>query len=52
MPLTIEAKADATYPITGAASIAAKIARDAQIDPGQGCGYPGDSDTIKWLKAQ
>lgn len=44
---TIEPKADATYPVVGAASIAAKLARDAAIAllGDVGSGYPSDPVT-------
>ena len=48
---TIEPKADARYPICGAASIFAKLYRDEQIrDLGAvGSGYPSDPITRAWL---
>ena len=49
----VEPKADLTYPIVGAASIVAKVLRDAQlklIDGDTGSGYPSDPKTRKWLK--
>jgi ribonuclease HII len=49
----IEPKADLTYPIVGAASIVAKVLRDAQlklIDGEVGSGYPSDPKTRNWLK--
>ncbi|MFT5681302.1 MAG: ribonuclease HII [Myxococcota bacterium] len=47
----IEPKADANYPVVGAASIAAKVHRDAQIHAlgPVGSGYPSDPVTRKWL---
>ena len=54
---TIEAKADANYPIVGAASIFAKTLRDAALAEltatfgDLGSGYPGDPKTKAWLKA-
>jgi ribonuclease HII len=43
----IEPKADGTYPVVGAASIAAKLTRDAAIDAlgAVGSGYPSDPVT-------
>lgn len=48
----IEPKADLNYPIVGAASIAAKLCRDAHIDAldNVGSGYPSDPKTRKWLQ--
>lgn len=59
----VEPKADATWPVVGAASIFAKLARDAalaEIDAttvvaGQGSigsGYPSDPRTRAWLSAR
>jgi ribonuclease HII len=51
-----ESKADARYPLVMAASIIAKVARDAAIDRlraehGEiGSGYPGDPATIAFLR--
>lgn len=45
MNLCIQAKADDTFPITGAASIVAKVTRDRQIDQAWGSGYPADPNT-------
>ncbi|KAH0577690.1 Ribonuclease [Spironucleus salmonicida] len=50
LQMTIQAKADAIYPITGAASIVAKLTRDDQIQKQWGSGYPGDEKTITWLR--
>jgi ribonuclease H2 subunit A len=59
----VEAKADAKYPITSAASIAAKVTRDAcwlnwtMAEPGLalpdtiGSGYPGDARTKALIEA-
>lgn len=64
---TVTSKADAIYPIVGAASIAAKVTRDrcienwayAEAAPGKdvwkslgalGSGYPGDPNTVAYLK--
>lgn len=54
---TIEPKADATFPIVGAASIFAKTLRDDLLDElraefGEiGSGYPSDPKTRSWLSA-
>ena len=53
---TIEPKADATYPVVGAASIFAKTLRDEALELlastfGElGSGYPGDPRTRSWLE--
>ena len=49
--LIIEPKADLTYPVTGAASIAAKVRRDEAIHAlgPVGSGYPSDPVTREWL---
>ena len=49
--LVIEPKADATWPVVGAASIFAKVNRDAAITAlGEvGSGYPSDPVTRAWL---
>ena len=48
---TIEPKADGNYPICGAASIFAKVHRDAAINAlgAVGSGYPSDPVTRAWL---
>jgi ribonuclease HII len=48
---TIEPKADANYAVVGAASIHAKVHRDAQIAAlgAVGSGYPSDPVTRAWL---
>lgn len=51
----VEPKADATYPVVGAASIYAKTTRDAAIDAlgvEVGSGYPSDPVTRAWLTAR
>lgn len=62
MDITVESKADGRYPVTGAASICAKVHRDRltegleSVEEGLvvtrefGCGYPGDAVTKKWLR--
>jgi len=49
--MTVEPKADANYPVVGAASIVAKVHRDAAIDAlgSVGSGYPSDPVTRAWL---
>lgn len=48
---TIEPKADANYVVVGAASIVAKVHRDAEIAKlgAVGSGYPSDPKTRAWL---
>ncbi|MDP6931330.1 MAG: ribonuclease HII [Myxococcota bacterium] len=50
--LVVEPKADGRYPVVGAASIAAKVHRDAAIrDLGAvGSGYPSDPVTRDWIR--
>jgi len=49
---TIEPKADGNYPVCGAASIFAKVHRDAQIEAlgSVGSGYPSDPITRSWIQ--
>ncbi len=55
--VTAESKADAKYPLVMAASIVAKVARDAAIariaaaHGDVGSGYPGDPRTVSFLEA-
>lgn len=50
--MIIEPKADLTYTVVGAASIFAKVHRDAQIEAlgAVGSGYPSDPKTRAWIK--
>jgi len=56
LKIVSEHKADKKYPIVSAASILAKVERDKVISQLQkkhgnlGCGYPSDSNTIKFLE--
>lgn len=52
--LVVEPKADLNHPVCGAASIFAKVTRDAALaalGPGLGSGYPSDPVTRAWLAA-
>ena len=56
---TVEAKADANYPPCQAASIVAKVLRDAKIHQdsilhghSMGSGYPSDPNCRAWIQAQ
>ncbi|MFW5956237.1 MAG: ribonuclease HII [Halorhabdus sp.] len=57
LDLRAEHEADETYPIVGAASIVAKVARDAHVDAlaakygDLGSGYPGDQTTRDFLES-
>eukprot|EP01105_Mastigella_eilhardi_P005471 TRINITY_DN17170_c0_g1_i1.p1 TRINITY_DN17170_c0_g1~~TRINITY_DN17170_c0_g1_i1.p1 ORF type:complete len:289 (-),score=58.17 TRINITY_DN17170_c0_g1_i1:95-961(-) len=63
LTISVEKKADATYPVVSAASICAKVLRDKTMHDWQfkeknyegsramGSGYPADPDTQKWLKS-
>ncbi|KAJ2549152.1 hypothetical protein EV175_004553 [Coemansia sp. RSA 1933] len=60
---TVAKKADSLYPIVSAASVCAKVIRDAHLqywvfpEPHIvvsrvfGSGYPGDPNTVKWLRS-
>ena len=50
MNMTIAAKADATYLVTGAASIMAKVTRDNALQGIDCSGYPSDKKTIAYLE--
>lgn len=63
LSITVAKKADSIYPVVSAASICAKVPRDAILagwrfehpslgdDYSWGCGYPGDKETVRWMKA-
>ncbi|CAZ84913.1 unnamed protein product [Tuber melanosporum] len=56
--VTVSKKADSIYPIVSAASVCAKVTRDAAIGvlvpEGEeiGSGYPGDEKTKEWLRRE
>lgn len=52
--MEVSEKADSIYPIVSAASICAKVTRDAKLKELLGkdheiSGYPGDPRTVSWL---
>lgn len=57
-PILARPKADADFPAVGAASILAKVRRDAELAAHQaehepfGSGYPSDPKTRRWLQAR
>jgi ribonuclease H2 subunit A len=56
--VTVSKKADSIFPIVSAASVCAKVTRDAAIEvlvpegDEMGSGYPGDEKTKSWLKRE
>ena len=56
MELVVEHKADHNYPVVSAASIVAKVARDAEVERIKkkygdvGPGYPSNQITMKWMR--
>ncbi len=60
LSITVTKKADSLFPIVSAASIVAKVTRDASIEQSRRCrtidtvwgsGYPSDPRTSKWLNS-
>ncbi|MFP4188092.1 MAG: ribonuclease HII [Halobacteriales archaeon] len=52
-PVKAEHGADEAYDAVGAASVVAKVERDAGVSSyGAGSGYPGDPSTVEYLRAE